>query len=158
MVNNSYLSFWHYLLFCFVQYSHFFFVSISSHFAHLVRQIYVLGMHIVNMNRVIEAKYKLVFVLTIDTPYLFLTGELWNVYFEDFGEIWPRDNDTAAISVRNAHEPNASLDTWYMYIHSRKILCNDGKHSTDFQCHQLALISARWTVEDISKMGTCIFP
>ena len=32
---------------------------------------------------------------TTDTPQLALTGELWSVYFEDVGENWLRDNDTA---------------------------------------------------------------
>ena len=31
----------------------------------------------------------------MDTPYLALTGELWGVYCEDFGETWPRYNGTA---------------------------------------------------------------
>ena len=35
------------------------------------------------------------FKLTIDTTYLTLTGELWGVYCEDWGENWPRYNDTA---------------------------------------------------------------
>ena len=30
-----------------------------------------------------------------DTPYLALTGELWGVFCEDFGENWPRYNGTA---------------------------------------------------------------
>ena len=29
------------------------------------------------------------------TPYLYLAGELWGVYFEDLGDNWPRYNDTA---------------------------------------------------------------
>ena len=35
-----------------------------------------------------EAKHKPEFVLTKDTPYLALTGELWSVYCEDLGENW----------------------------------------------------------------------
>ena len=34
-------------------------------------------------------------ILTIDTPYLALTGELWGVYCEDFQEKIPRFNATA---------------------------------------------------------------
>ena len=30
-----------------------------------------------------------------DTPYLALTGELWGVICEDFGEKWPRYNGSA---------------------------------------------------------------
>ena len=33
--------------------------------------------------------------ITTDTPYMALTGELWSVYREDFGENWPRYNGTA---------------------------------------------------------------
>ena len=35
------------------------------------------------------------FNLTTDTPHLTLTGELWGIYYEDFGENWPRYNGTA---------------------------------------------------------------
>ena len=33
--------------------------------------------------------------LTIDTPYLALTGELWGVHCEELSENWPRYNGTA---------------------------------------------------------------
>ena len=33
--------------------------------------------------------------ITTDTPYLALTGELWGVFCEDFGENWPRYNGIA---------------------------------------------------------------
>ena len=33
--------------------------------------------------------------ITTDTPYLALTGELWGVYCEDFGENWQRYDGTA---------------------------------------------------------------
>ena len=36
--------------------------------------------------------------ITIDTPYLALTGELWGVYCEDLGENWPRYNSTTLYS------------------------------------------------------------
>ena len=39
--------------------------------------------------------HKSMFVLTKDTPYLTLNGELWNVYCEDFGENKLHYNDTA---------------------------------------------------------------
>ena len=32
--------------------------------------------------------------ITTDTPNLALTGELWSVFCEDFGENWPRYNGT----------------------------------------------------------------
>ena len=35
------------------------------------------------------------FILTTDTPYLTLTGELWGVYYENFEENGPRYNGTA---------------------------------------------------------------
>ena len=35
------------------------------------------------------------FILTTDTPYLTLTGELWGVYYENFEENGPHYNDTA---------------------------------------------------------------
>ena len=38
---------------------------------------------------------KLDFKLTIATPYLDLTGELWSAYCADLGENWPRYNGTA---------------------------------------------------------------
>ena len=34
-------------------------------------------------------------IITSDTPYLPLKGELWGAYCEDFGENWPRYNGTA---------------------------------------------------------------
>ena len=42
-----------------------------------------------------EAEDKSVFQLTKDTPYLALTGKVWVVYCDDFGENWPRYNSTA---------------------------------------------------------------
>ena len=42
-----------------------------------------------------EAKYKPQFAHTKDTPHLALTGELWDVFCEDFGENQPRYNGTA---------------------------------------------------------------
>ena len=41
---------------------------------------------------VTEAEYKWEFVLTKDTPYVALMGELWGVYCEDFGENGPQYN------------------------------------------------------------------
>ena len=38
-------------------------------------------------------------IITTDTPYLALTGELWDAYCEDFGENWPRYNGTALYMV-----------------------------------------------------------
>ena len=40
------------------------------------------------------AEFKLVFKLTIDTPYLNLMDEIWGVCCEDFGENWPCYNGT----------------------------------------------------------------
>ena len=42
-----------------------------------------------------EAKYASEVIFTKDTPYLALTGELWGVFCEDWGENWPRYNGTA---------------------------------------------------------------
>ena len=39
------------------------------------------------------------FRITTGTPYLTLTGELWGVYCEDFGENRPRYNGTALYNV-----------------------------------------------------------
>ena len=39
--------------------------------------------------------------LTKDTPYLALTGELWGVFCEEFGENWPRYNGTALYYIDN---------------------------------------------------------
>ena len=41
-------------------------------------------------------------VITKDTPYLPLTGELWGVFCEDLGENWPRYN-VAAVYVECDH-------------------------------------------------------
>ena len=38
-------------------------------------------------------------IITTDTPYLALSGELLDVYCEDLGENWPRYNDTALYEV-----------------------------------------------------------
>ena len=43
----------------------------------------------------IEAEHKSEFVLATNAPYLTLTGELWGVYYKEFGENWPRYNGTA---------------------------------------------------------------
>ena len=37
--------------------------------------------------------------ITKDNPYLALTGELWDVYFEEFGENWLHYNGTALYEV-----------------------------------------------------------
>ena len=37
--------------------------------------------------------------ITIETPYLTLTGELWGVYCDDFGENWPRYHGTTLYVV-----------------------------------------------------------
>ena len=41
------------------------------------------------------AKYKSEFESTKYIPDLALTGELWGVFCENFGENWPRHNGTA---------------------------------------------------------------
>ena len=41
-----------------------------------------------------EAEYESEFEYTKYTPYLILTGELWGVSCEEFGENWPRFNGT----------------------------------------------------------------
>ena len=45
------------------------------------------------------AEHKQNFKLTIDTPYLALTGELWGVSYENFEENWPRLNSTALYDI-----------------------------------------------------------
>ena len=40
----------------------------------------------INSTAIIVEELKLDFELTTDIPYLTLTGELWGVYCEDFGE------------------------------------------------------------------------
>ena len=45
------------------------------------------------------AELKSDFKFTTDSPYLALTGELWGVYCEDFGENWPSYNGTALYVV-----------------------------------------------------------
>ena len=39
---------------------------------------------------VTKAEHELDYGSKKDTPYLALTGELWAVFSEDFGENWPR--------------------------------------------------------------------
>ena len=41
------------------------------------------------------AEHESDFKLTMDIPYLTLTGKLWGVYWEDIGEHWPRYNSIA---------------------------------------------------------------
>ena len=41
------------------------------------------------MSHTAQAKHYSEFELTIDTPYLALTGKLWGAYREDLGENWP---------------------------------------------------------------------
>ena len=43
---------------------------------------------------VTDAQHKSKFVFITDTPFLALTGELWAVYCEEFGENWSRYNGT----------------------------------------------------------------
>ena len=42
-----------------------------------------------------ETEYELEFEYMKDTQYLALTGELWGVFREDFGENWPGYDGTA---------------------------------------------------------------
>ena len=53
------------------------------------------------------AERKWTIKLTKYTPYLALTGELWGVFCEDFGEYWPRYNGTA-LYIDNLILPNPS--------------------------------------------------
>ena len=41
------------------------------------------------------AQRKSDFKITTHTPYLALTGELWDVYCEDLGDTWPHHKGTA---------------------------------------------------------------
>ena len=51
--------------------------------------------------------------ITTSILYLALTGELWGVYCDDFGEIWPRYNDTALYFVTSCHKISwSSYDTY----------------------------------------------
>ena len=64
-----------------------------------------------------EAKLKPEFVLTKDTPYLALTGELWSVYWEDLGENWLHYNGTPYIKGQWNHSDTRffcyqSDDSW----------------------------------------------
>ena len=47
----------------------------------------------------IATKRKSDFKITIDTPYLVLTSELWGVYCEDLGENWPRYDGTHSLGL-----------------------------------------------------------
>ena len=42
--------------------------------------------------------------ITTDTPYLPLTGELWDVYWTKFRENWPRYNGPALYLNENSFE------------------------------------------------------
>ena len=46
-----------------------------------------------------QAEYESDVGYTEDTPYLALTGELWDVFCEYFWENWPRHNGTALYGV-----------------------------------------------------------
>ena len=49
--------------------------------------------------------------ITRDTPYLALTGELWGVYCEDFGENLPRYNGTALYDdIKYIYHESQQLD------------------------------------------------
>ena len=51
--------------------------------------------------------------ITTDTPYLALTGELWGVYCEDFGENWPRYNGTTLYTPKI---PYNTMHTLSLYM------------------------------------------
>ena len=48
------------------------------------------------------------FELTLDTPYLALTGEIWCVYRDYVEENWPRDNGTA-LYINSVYQNSYSL-------------------------------------------------
>ena len=54
-----------------------------------------LGQNELNSTSIIEALHESELVLTKETPYLTLTGELWGVYCEEFQENWLSYNATA---------------------------------------------------------------
>ena len=49
------------------------------------------------------------FIITPDTPYLALTGELWGVYCEDLGENWLRCNGTIKAAAESYISPCMGL-------------------------------------------------
>ena len=61
----------------------------------LCRHMVSLGQNESNSTSVIDALHESEFVLTKETPYLTLTGELWSVYCEEFQENWLSYNGTA---------------------------------------------------------------
>ena len=58
--------------------------------------------------------------LTKDTPYLALTGELWGVICEDFGENWTRYNGTTlhclAPNRRRSITPDNDVATFHFAL------------------------------------------
>ena len=46
-----------------------------------------------------KAEYKPELDFTKDTPYLALTGELWDVFCDDFRENWPLYHGTARVKM-----------------------------------------------------------
>ena len=60
--------------------------------------------HYITHGTAMTAEHVSDFNLTRDTPHLALTGELWGVYCEDFGENWPHHNGTALFHNAGASE------------------------------------------------------
>ena len=78
----------------------------------------------------IEAKYELEYELTKDTPYFTLTGELWGVFYEHFGENLPHQNGTA-LFLLGSYEQNI-----LMFNHVKQQLCSLQGQLTSWDfCH-----------------------
>ena len=58
----------------------------------------VITLYNMTLNTVTEVEYKSKFESTKGTPYLTLTGKLWGVFSEDFGENWSHYNGTELCS------------------------------------------------------------
>ena len=83
----------------------------SSRWREVSHQVVVIDRFhcILCCSTVTDAEQKSEFVFTKDNPCLALTGELWGVYCEYFGENWPRYNGTALYMRLGVFSPPIAL-------------------------------------------------
>ena len=94
------------------------------------------------IKHMIENKY---FELTTDTPYLTLTGELWGVYCEYYGENWPYYHVTLTLTI-NYH---ITIQLNFTKYHGHTYNCQQqqfgSKHLLEGDCfRRFVYIWVRW--------------
>ena len=99
--------------------------------------------------------------ITTDTPYLALTGELWDVYCKGFEENWPRYNGTALYNQEQSgcQQPQGIFaivrfvfSQQYMYVSYNTVISHAHYDITNhWQINHLSNILFRLTTKGIPK-------